>query len=280
MKRILLILIFLILMYAVNGQVIDLQMLNQDPDPVRAGDIVEVRFKVENKWENTRYPVIVEIVPEYPFSLYSGSKEAILGILEADPLKKNIATASFKLLADNNARSGDNGIKVKLKIGETVRVYEDTFFIDVKSERIKLRPYIRSSDIVTGGSKGTISLEMANAGGYDIEFLELELLESDDYKLLSTSNYVYIGNLDSDDTESEEFEIYVSENVEKVKVPLRLGYEVNDYEYDEKHELILELLSKEEAEKIGLIRRNYTWIFVLGLVGLVIFYFIIRKIRK
>ena len=73
MKKSLLYLLTLLLVsmpaFAAEAGLIRVDMLGQDPDPVRAGDVVEVRFRIENWWEDTAQDTTIEDVPEYPFSL-------------------------------------------------------------------------------------------------------------------------------------------------------------------------------------------------------------------
>ena len=255
-------------------------MINQDPDPVTAGDVVKVRFKIENLWETTKDPVIIEILPEYPFSLYSGEKVRNLGVLYGRQTGVEAPIVDYRLKVDEKAVDGDNEIGIKVKVGETTWVYEDDFFIEVENEEIRLRNYIRSSNLIIPESKGKVSIEFANAGGYDLEFFEVWLLPSDDYKLLSTSNYVYIGDIDSDDTESEEFEIYVPKDVREVNIPIKVSYEVNDFEYVKEETLTLQLLNSGEAKSIGLIKSDTGKNVFLGIIiGLALLY-LYRRYRK
>ncbi len=273
-------LIVLLVAPIISAQSIQIGLINQDPDPVHAGSVVEVKFKLENFWQETREEVIVEIIPEYPFSLYSGSKTKNIGVLEGRQSGSDAVIVDYQIKVDEHAVDGDQEIKVSLRIGETEWIYEDTFYIDVKKEKLNLKTYIRSSELITPGSKGKVSIELANAGGYDIEFLELTLLPSEDYKLLSTSNYAYIGDLDSDDTESEEFQIYVSEEISEVNLPVKVVYEINDYTYESEESLKLQLLTKQEAINIGLIKVSYAKQIWLGiLIGLILL-FIFKKFKK
>lgn len=179
----------------------------------------------------------------------------------------------FRLKVDKSAVDGDNQIGLKVSVGDTTWIYDDDFFIEVENEELRLRNYIRSSNLVIPESKGSVSIEFANAGGYDIEFFEVWILPSDDYKLLSTSNYVYIGDIDSDDTESEEFEIYVPKGVREVNIPIKVAYEVNDYSYITEETLTLQLLNSEEAEGIGLIKSNTSKSVIWGIIiGLALLY--------
>tara|TARA_Y100000310_G_scaffold294203_1_gene324501 strand:+ start:12806 stop:13699 length:894 start_codon:yes stop_codon:yes gene_type:complete len=262
------------------AQSIQVGLINQDPDPVNAGDVVEIKFKIENYWETTRDDVIIEIFPEFPFTIYSGSTKRNIGTLEGRQISTDSVIVDYLLRVDKNAVDGDHEINIAVNVGDTYWKYDDMFYVDVKKEKLNLKTYIRSSDLVIAGSKGSVSLELANAGGYDIEFLELTLLPSTDYKLLSTSNYAYIGDLDSDDTESEEFSIYVSEGISEVKIPIKLIYEINDYTYEEEETLNLKMLTSEEAENIGLIKISYARYIWLGLLIGIILLFMFKKLKK
>ena len=262
------------------AQSVQVGLINQDPDPVNAGDVVEIKFKIENYWETTRDNVIIEIFPEFPFTLYSGSTKRNIGTLEGRQISSDSVIVDYLLKVDKDAVDGDHEINVAVNVGNTYWEYDDMFYIDVKKEKLNLKTYISSSDIIIAGSKGSVSLELANAGGYNIEFLELILLPSTDYKLLSTSNYAYIGDLDSDDTESEEFSIYVSEGISEVKIPIKLIYEINDYTYEEEETLTLKILTNEEAENIGLIKISYARYIWSGLLIGIILLFIFKKLKK
>jgi hypothetical protein len=265
------------LIYAQNVQI---SLLNQDPDPVNAGDVVEVRFQVETYWEGTRDEVIIEIVPEYPFSLYSGNSKVSLGRLKGRQLGLDSFVVDFKLKVDEDAVDGDNEIKLKATSGDTIWSYDDEFHIDIEKEELRLHTYVRSSDLTISGKKGTVSLEVANAGGQDIEFLQMELLESNDYKLLSTSDYIYLGNLESDDTESEDIDVYVPEGKTEVNIPVKLTYEVHDKVYIETYEIKLNLLTQEEALNIGLTTESRAPQILIGVIIVLVLLIIWKIYRK
>jgi len=281
MKKLFFLSVFLVLFAStVTAQSIFITMVNQDPDPVRAGEVVEVRFKLENLWETTDTGVTLELIPEHPFSLYSGSLLKELGGLKGRPDAKEAPIVDFKLLVDSNAVDGDHALKLKLVKGTAVWEYDDEFFIDVEKEEINLKAYVRSSEFITAGAKGAITIELANAGESDIKFLELELLPSNDYKLLSTSNYVYLGDLDSDDTESEDFDLYVEKGKNIVKIPIKVLYEVHDTNYEETLALSLNLLTPDEAEKVGLIKKSKLNTILITLAVILLALYLYRRFRK
>ena len=79
MKKTLLYLLTLLLVsmpaFAAEVGLIRVDMLGQDPDPVRAGEVVEVRFRIENWWEDTSEEITIEVAPDYPFSVYGSNKK-------------------------------------------------------------------------------------------------------------------------------------------------------------------------------------------------------------
>ncbi|MBS3144965.1 hypothetical protein J4208_05270 [Candidatus Woesearchaeota archaeon] len=279
MKNLFLLMMSLLLLSATvlaeEQGLIRVDLIGQDPDPVRAGDVVEVRFKIENWWEDTKEDVSIEIIPSYPFTIYGESNIKSLGRLEGRKLSADAVFADFKLRVDPRAVDGEQELLINIYTGTAKIEYKDLFFIDIENEQVKLRPYIASSDIVVGGNKGSITLDIANSGGYNVNSLELELLPSDNYRLLSTSNYVYIGDVDADDVESEDFDIYVNRDLEQVKIPIRLTYEADDTIYTDEHTLTLDLLSTSEAKQLGLVQSNtgmwITIVIVLVIVGYIVY---------
>ncbi len=277
MKRILLfVVLVLIFLTIVNAERIRLDLIKQDPDPARAGDVVEVKFKLDNTQDVTKNNVMVEILPSYPFTLYSENTTKSFGRIDS----REVIYFDFKLKVDSGATDGNNEVILKLYEGNTVWLLKDTFYIDIENKRLELKPYIVASDLITSGKSGSFTIEIANVGRQNIDALELELLDSPDYKLLSTSNYVYIGDLSADDTESEDFNVYIKEGINNVNIPLKLKYEVNDNIYENQFDLILNLLTKEEAIKIGLIKQSNTTYIIIFVIVVVAAFFLYKKLRK
>ncbi|MEA1925399.1 MAG: NEW3 domain-containing protein [Candidatus Altiarchaeota archaeon] len=73
------------------------------------------------------------------------------------------------------------------------------------------------------GVEGNVILSISNEGFVDAKFLKFTLEPTDDYEVLSI-NEIYIGNLDSDDIETEEFTIKISDNLDldKTVIPMKV----------------------------------------------------------
>ena len=105
-SSLLVLIILLVLTPSVLAQALDIGLVNQDPDPVTAGDVVDVKIKIENLWQTTKDRVIVEVKPEYPFSLYSGSAQKDVGIIRGNQFGSDAQIVTFKLKVDKNAVEG------------------------------------------------------------------------------------------------------------------------------------------------------------------------------
>lgn len=99
------------------------------------------------------------------------------------------------------------------------------------------------------GVEGNVILSISNEGFVDAKFLKFTLEPTDDYKVVSI-NEIYIGNLDSDDIETEEFTIKINDGVNKeiipLKVKLRYKGEGRDAEYVKEDTVNIKILSKQE----------------------------------
>lgn len=264
---------------------IDVTLLNQDPDPVRGGDVVEVQFKVENNRAETQDDISIEILPKYPFSIYSGSAITEIGKIPAGITGADSIIVKYKLKVDENAVEGDNELELQVKKETTVwtSYVDNEFLINIENAgKPELKVYLRDSDILKAGSKATITLEMANVDESDVKFLQFTLIPDKSYELLSSSNYVYIGDIDSDDTESEDFDIYVNSKAKEVIIPVKLEYEdVDEKEYSEIFNLSFNVYSSYELSKYGLKEKSSTGtIFVVIIIGIIAYFYWKKKKKK
>jgi len=114
----------------------------------------------------------------------------------------------------------------------------------------------------------------------DIKFLNSVLKESDDYAITSTKE-IYVGNIDSDDYETADYDLYVTS---KKNVDLLLQYtflDANNKEYVKNVKLKLNLYSASQAKKLGFMKSSSgSGIFVILIIIIGGGYFYIKKIKK
>jgi hypothetical protein len=263
---------------------IKVTFLNQDPDPVYPGDTVEVRLKIENNGSQTSDDVIITFGEQYPFKLYSGSAIRNVGQLRAVQTGADAVIVDYIIKVDDNAEEGENELKLRVQMGDRRWIYEDSqFTIDVAEyDRPDIKAYIRESQILKAGEKGDIVIEVANTDVGDAKFLQLTLLPSEDYNVLSSSEYVYLGDVDSDDTESESFSIYVSPKANgKVTFPVKVEYQdSNEKKYEKNYNLKLNIFSEDELLTFGLRKKDNTTVVIAVILILVIAFFVWRRLKK
>jgi hypothetical protein len=118
---------------------------------------------------------------------------------------------------------------------------------------------------------------VANAGTTDIKFMELIIRPSEDFELIGTSNYFYIGDVDSDDTESEELTVHIND-VENLVIPVELRYkDANNQAYTVNHDLTMQLYSNRELKKFGQVETSLAGLWFILLILIVVAYIIYKK---
>ncbi len=382
-----------------NSPQIKVTLMSQDPDPVEPGQVVTVKFKVENNGSQTSKDVIVKLMPQFPFTIYGDTAEKNIGKLKALATGADAAIVEFKLKVDDNAVEEDTELELAAYMGDSgVSYTNNEFLIDIQThdavlaitditsepsliapgstgkvtimikntadsllkdikfkldmsgssipiapyqssseriisqlnsnfqqtmtftviakpdaasglykvpinisyndekgtsytqtdvlaivigERPKLNAYIKKSTVQQAGKNGKVTLEIANSGNTNMKFLELTLLPSEDYKLITPSSYFYLGDVDSDDTESEEIEIYVNEDVKQLKLPIKLNYaDANNQPFQQQFDLELQLYSTSELEKFGVISKSNAWVYVVAVILVLLGVLLYQRYRK
>src|SRR3989338_835873 len=383
-----------------NSVQINATLVFQDPDPVEPGEVVTVKFKIEDRGKASTEDVIVKIVPKFPFSVYNDAAEKNIGKLRATSIGSDAVVVEFKLRVDESAVEEEAELELLIKVAPEVWVAytNNEFMIDVQTQdavldvtaitsepkqiapgetaeitvmvknkadsllkdikfkldfssttlplapyqssserriaqlqsnyqnsmtfRIiaqptatpglykiplnityydeqaklytindvlavtvgeipKVRAYIKKSTVLQSNGAGKVTLEIANAGSSDIKFLEMTLLPSEDYQLITPSSYFYLGDVDSDDTESEEIDLYVNKKAETVKIPVLLKYaDANNKPFQQQFDLELQLYSASQLKKFGLMERSTAWVYLLVLLLIIFGIFQYRSYKK
>src|SRR3989338_1804843 len=92
---------------------IEVTFLSQDPDPVEPGDIVDLRFRVENYGANPIDDVSFTLELGYPFSFVEPEKRIIyLGTLGTRQKGEESAILLWRIRVDQNAVESTEEVKV------------------------------------------------------------------------------------------------------------------------------------------------------------------------
>lgn len=243
-----------------------------EPERITPGGEATMYVNLENTGEFALKDVsIVLDLTDQPFAPIGGTSEKSISRLNI----KEKEEVQFRIIASADAETKVYKVPLTIKYkDETGQAYEKLDSIGLIVDAVpEFQINLEGSDIYKEEMNGKVTISISNIAPTDVKFASVELLESEYYEVLS-NNREYIGNLDSDDYETVEFEIYVDKIKEDHLIPLYVlvhykdAYN-NDKEFTE--EVKLNVYSRWEAIVYGLEKPNTTYLKLIVLVLLVLF---------
>lgn len=194
---------------------ISIDLLNQDPDPVNPGDILEVRISIENTGYNDIDNCFVKIEPEYPFKALSGEKSVVnigtLGKRSADERRKVL---KFKVGVENDVNEGSYPLKVYLYSTDKNNRVSLTreLAIDIDSESNAEIEYISIEKLIPG-EKTKLIFGIKNVGNSPLKNSMFSWECTNDVILpVGSSNVKHINLIDVGETENVSFDVLTNVN--------------------------------------------------------------------
>ncbi len=260
--------------------VLDISSITFEPEQIKPGEITEVTFVIKNLADSTLKNIKfkLNLSTSVPFAPYKSTSEKIIPQLVSDYQK----TITFPLIADPKAAAGLYKVPIEIKYNdEKGNAYASQEILAISLGDVpKVRPFIKKTSVLQAGENGKLTLEIANPGTADIRYLELFLIPTEEYTLLTPSDYFYIGNIDADDTESEELEIYITPEIKQLHFPVKLKYfDANGKAFQQQFDLTMNLYSAAELQKFGKQPANYTWVYVLLFLVVVVGFFVYKRYK-
>ena len=265
--------------------------VTNSPSEVEPGKKISLEIEIENNLDddvsyvevaliltssvidpNPLNPVVSEEIPLSP----EGS--SVVYFEEIREGREKIA--KFNLIADADAEVGIYKIPVALSYlvnGDTQKTSKQ-FTVSVK---INAQPelILNLEDFFIKGRKNNVDIRITNVGLAKAKLLEVELQPSTMYDILSSKN-VYIGDLESDDFDVANFDVYLKE-YSNIPFVVKLKYrDASNKEIVESKNLNARIYSEKEAIALGLMKKNNTAIYIGAVVGLALVWVVWRKWKK
>lgn len=210
-------------------QDINVNLINQEPDPAEPGNYVDVRFKFDNNGSKEARNVEVEILPEFPFSLDPG-REAIKKIGTLQSMQKGDVgvIVKYRLSIDKSAIEGENEIKIRYRIDNGIWIELEEFLIDIQTlDAILAIESIITSDSIIPGKSTIVILKLKNMADSLLKDIKIKI-DIDNVPLvpLGSTNEKTLYQLDSKKSYNVEFKLIAEPDAESkiYKVPLTLEY--------------------------------------------------------
>lgn len=275
--------IFFAQIYLVSA--LTIASVTSNPSEIQPGEKFSLGLEIENNLEEDIENVIVSLILNdktnpVPFAPYQSSSEyTIEDISEGDDEK-----ASFDLIAFSDALSGTYTIPVQVSYrldNGTQSLFES---LGIVSVIINAKPKIDISSVgsvLIRGTKGKISIKVINSGLGDAKFLSVNLKQISGMKI-TNSDKVYIGNIDSNDFDTAEFNVFINTDASSsVSLPVELTYtDSRNNQITESKTILIKTYTTKEATELGLINQNNTLLILVFVVVSLVLFLIYRKIRK
>ena len=195
-----------------RGLTVDL--LNQEPDPVKPGDVLEVRLSIQNTGYKNQENCVLEIKPTYPFKTLAGEKLVQnLGTLGKRSDDNHRKVVKFKLGLENSVNKGKYPLKVYLYTnGNRKLALTKEFNIDVDSESNAEIEYISVEKMVPG-KKTDLVFGVKNVGNSPLKNAMFSWECANDVILpVGSSNVKHINLIDIGDTANVSFDVLTNVN--------------------------------------------------------------------
>jgi hypothetical protein len=214
---------------------------------LRAGETTKFRVSVGNVGGGTARQVTVNLNATAPLTVLKSSSTYL-----GDMSGQKSETLTWELYVDSAATPKAYTIPVEIRYTDrdgTAQTSGKALGVKVQGSP-QVLVNVDSFDDLKGGMAGKVTLSVANRGFVEAKFLSLSLSDTDQYTVTS-KNDVYIGNLASDDFQSEDFKVSVKDGV-RGKVPLKAKVEYTEENNNQVHSdeatVYINVLSPDEYE--------------------------------
>jgi hypothetical protein len=162
---------------------IKVTLISQEPDPANPGDVIDLRFKIENLGSEETGDLLFEILPEYPFSLYRGAAQTSIGSLQGYQTNEKSVIVLYKIKVDENAAEGTETMDIRYKedkIGTSwTEIVDFPIRIRTRDIVISVVSIVSSVDPIPPGKQTSVTFTLKNNADSLVRDLKIKLDMSD-----------------------------------------------------------------------------------------------------
>jgi len=258
------------------GHVMVIDKIEMSPGFIAPGESGTIEVTIRNNANFELIDVRAQInLPDEIKFLNSVSKKKIGRVDSGETIE-----IKYDVISTPNAAEGIYNATITVDyvnhIGDE-RQDDDVFGILVIKSEPKIFAQIDSTEIYKGSDIGEVTITLVNNHLADLKFLTVELLESEEYKIIS-ANKEYVGDLDSDDFESIDFRLSVNKKKGTVPLKAKLSYmDSLNKEYVEELIIPLNILSPAE---LGIGEGGTARVIVVVILLAVVGYYLYKRYKK
>jgi len=266
-------LIIAALMLTSLASALTINYVSTTPSQVEPGKTATISLGIKNNLDEDIENVGISLdLENLPIAPYKESTEKTIDEIEEDKTKY----LEFEIIVLSEASSGTYKIPVSINYNET----QKTSYISLI---VNAQPSLEldyEGTLIKGGNN-ELTLRIINSGLEDVKLLSIAVDDGSGLKFLS-SKYVYIGDVDSDDFETVEFDVFIRENAgSTIELPVQFSYRDSlNKVYEESRSVVIKIYTVDEAVSVGLIAKSNTMTYVGWIIGIIVIYILYRIIRK
>ncbi len=267
--------------------VLMIKNVKSQPVELKPNQIGTVNLQLENLAGASLKDITVKLDltgQDIPFVPVNETTEKRIPLIEAG----KIVNVTFTIKSISDAAAKSYKIPVTLTYYDMLgKAYSKSTIIslDVNTEPALLALHDQTT-IVRNNAKTMVPISIINRGESKIAFTTVYFMadSSSEYTLLSPDTY-YIGDINSDDSEVAEFELYINTTNKKITLPIKIVYkDAIGNVYEQKENVEVNVFSKEDAIKYGYDKVTATDPVILITAAFVLLYlvykFVLPRFRK
>lgn len=264
------------------GKIVSIDSVETDPVRILPGEDAKLYINIENSGVSTLNDIVVKLNLSGPFNLLFTTNERRISSLAPGGEVK----VEYNIITTSDAESKPYSFPL------TIEYFDETGSKFARDNIIGILVYappqyefnLEDSDVLAYGGKSKITISLSNIAPSNIRFLSTTLLDGEQYKVISNPKK-YLGNLEPDDFETAEYEIYVNNCLfschNKLTLNLQLDYK-DDYnkEFSVKEEFSVPAYKKRELKSLGLSDKNGKATTITIILLIIFIYLTIQHYRR
>ena len=254
-----------------------------NPDVVPPGGEAEITITLENRADSYLRAIKAELDVSddtIPFSPIDSTTEK--SIYQIPP--RTIQSLKFTLISLPDADAKTYKIPLKIDFEDELgNKFNKSTLIGIKIGTIPdVELFIDEADFFKPKTKGRVIAQLVNKGLIDIKFATIKLRESNLYEMLSPGD-IYLGEIESDDFETAEFEIFMNTKQKDVPLVFDVTYlDANNNEFKQSYTEMIKVFDNSEAKEFGIEGSGKFGFFIMIIivVGGLLLYRYYKKRKK
>ncbi|MBT4540681.1 hypothetical protein HOC35_04155 [Candidatus Woesearchaeota archaeon] len=271
-----------------STSLLDIESFSTIPEKIKPGESGELLIKLTNKGGIDLKDLKLKLdLNNVDFSPIGSTNEKLVKSLERD----HSTVIKYNLLASGNMKAKEYQIPIDIEFeDDDNNAYDKNNTVTILMDSTpSYLLNLEQSDVFVSNTKGKVVISLSNTGQSDLKYLNLEVLDTDSYEVLGKRSE-YLGNLESDDFETADFQLFVKkinfiEDNEKRNVPLNVRISYKDSyntDYSDEGEINLPIYTKSAAKKYDLVKGGMSGVQIFFILIIIagVGYYIYRKKRK